>query len=54
MTVREFDTQVNLIMLDMVDFDVILGMGWLCPYHVALDYSAKTVTLVMPDIPLVI
>ncbi|XP_070050504.1 uncharacterized protein [Nicotiana tomentosiformis] len=32
----------------MIDFDVILGMDWLSPYHVILDYHAKTVTLAMP------
>ena len=35
----------------MVDFDVILGMDWLSPYHVVLDCNAKTVTLAMPDVP---
>ncbi|XP_049362754.1 uncharacterized protein LOC125827500 [Solanum verrucosum] len=34
-----------------VDFDVILGMDWLSPYHVLLDCYAKTVTLVIPGIP---
>ncbi|XP_069145978.1 uncharacterized protein [Solanum lycopersicum] len=42
----------DLIMLDMIDFDVILGMDWLSPYHVVLDCYAKTVTLSMPgDFP---
>ncbi|XP_070052783.1 uncharacterized protein [Nicotiana tomentosiformis] len=31
----------------MVDFDVILGMDWLSPYHAILDCHAKTVTLAM-------
>ncbi|XP_070045227.1 uncharacterized protein [Nicotiana tomentosiformis] len=34
----------------MVDFDVILGIDWLSPYHAILDYHAKTVTLVMPGL----
>ncbi|XP_070032490.1 uncharacterized protein [Nicotiana tomentosiformis] len=34
----------------MVDFDVILGMDWLSPYHATLDCQAKTVTLVMPGV----
>ncbi|XP_070044551.1 uncharacterized protein, partial [Nicotiana tomentosiformis] len=38
------------LLLDMVDFDVILGMDWLSPYHAILDYHAKTVTLVMPGV----
>ncbi|XP_070010054.1 uncharacterized protein [Nicotiana sylvestris] len=32
----------------MVDFDVILGIDWLSPYHAILDCHAKTVTLAMP------
>ncbi|XP_070004636.1 uncharacterized protein [Nicotiana sylvestris] len=31
----------------MVDYDVILGMDWLSPYHTTLDCHAKTVTLAM-------
>ncbi|KAH0641849.1 hypothetical protein KY290_033468 [Solanum tuberosum] len=39
------------VITDMVDFDVILGMDWLSPYHAVLDCYAKTVTLAMPGIP---
>ena len=46
-----YDTWVDLIILGMVDFDVILGMDWLSPYHAVLDCNAKTVTLAMPDVP---
>ena len=35
----------------MVDFDVILDMDWLSPYHAVLDCNAKTVTLAMPGVP---
>ncbi|XP_070054202.1 uncharacterized protein [Nicotiana tomentosiformis] len=35
----------------MVDFNVILGMGWLSLYHAIIDYHAKTVTLAMPGLP---
>ncbi|XP_070035924.1 uncharacterized protein, partial [Nicotiana tomentosiformis] len=38
------------LLLDMVDFDVILGMDWLSPYHAILDYHAKTVTLAMSGV----
>ena len=34
----------------MVDFDGILVMDWLSPYHVVLDCNAKTVTLAMPNV----
>uniref|UniRef100_A0A0V0GST8 Putative ovule protein n=1 Tax=Solanum chacoense TaxID=4108 RepID=A0A0V0GST8_SOLCH len=49
-TIQGCDTRVDLILLDMVDFDVILGMDWLSPYHAVLDCYAKTVTLAMPGI----
>ncbi|XP_070048979.1 uncharacterized protein [Nicotiana tomentosiformis] len=35
----------------MVDFDVILGMGWLSPHYAILDCQAKTVTLAVPGVP---
>ncbi|XP_070008291.1 uncharacterized protein, partial [Nicotiana sylvestris] len=44
-------TGTILLLLDMVDFDVILGMDWLSPYHAILDCHAKTVTLALPDLP---
>ncbi|XP_049390047.1 uncharacterized protein LOC125854509 [Solanum stenotomum] len=49
-TIQGCDTRVDLILLVMVDFDVILGMDWLSPYHAVLDCYAKTVTLAMPGI----
>ena len=39
------NTYVDLVILEMVDFDVILGMTWLSPNFAILDYNAKTVTL---------
>ena len=51
LTILGYDTRDDLIMLDMIDFDVILGMDWLSPNHVVLDFYAKTVTLSMPSIP---
>ncbi|XP_070003502.1 uncharacterized protein [Nicotiana sylvestris] len=46
-----FETRADLLLLDMIDFEVILGMGWLSPYHAVLDWHAKTITLVMPEFP---
>ena len=51
MTIRDVYTYVDLIILDMVDFDVILGIDWLSHYHTIMDYFAKTITLVMPGVP---
>ncbi|XP_049414692.1 uncharacterized protein LOC125877444 [Solanum stenotomum] len=46
-----YETWVDMVLLDMLDFDVILGMDWLSPYHALLDCYAKTVTLAIPGIP---
>ncbi|XP_070047058.1 uncharacterized protein [Nicotiana tomentosiformis] len=45
------ETRVDLQLLDMVDFDVILGMDLLSPYHAILDFHAMTVRLCMPRFP---
>ncbi|XP_070057815.1 uncharacterized protein [Nicotiana tomentosiformis] len=50
-TIGGYKTRANFILLNMVDFDVILGMDWLSPYHAILDYRTKTVTLSMPELP---
>ena len=47
-------THVDFVILEMVDFDVILGITWLSPKFAILDCKAKTVTLAKPWIdPLV-
>ncbi|XP_070002764.1 uncharacterized protein [Nicotiana sylvestris] len=50
-TFCDFRTRADLLLLDMIDFEIILGMDWLSPYHVVLDCDAKTVTLAMPGLP---
>ncbi|XP_070034482.1 uncharacterized protein [Nicotiana tomentosiformis] len=50
-TIGSLETGVDLLVLNMVDFDVILGMDWLSPCHVILDCYAKTMTLAMPGLP---
>lgn len=42
------ETWAYLIVLNMVDFDVILGMDWFAPYNNTLDCYAKTITLALP------
>jgi len=37
--------RVNLIPLELHDFDVILGIDWLGIYRAQIDYFAKTMTL---------
>lgn len=36
-----------LIILEMINFDIILSMTWLSPYHVILNYKAKNMVLDM-------
>ncbi|XP_070023192.1 uncharacterized protein [Nicotiana sylvestris] len=46
-----FDTRADLLLLDMIDFEVILGMDWLSPYHAVQDFHAKIVSLAIPGLP---
>lgn len=50
-TFIDCETWVNSIVLDMVNFGVILGMYRLAPYHYILDYHAKIVTLATLGVP---
>ncbi|XP_075089212.1 uncharacterized protein LOC107768811 isoform X1 [Nicotiana tabacum] len=45
-----FEIRANLLFLNMVDFDIILGMDWLSPHYAILDCHAKTVMLAMPSV----
>ncbi|XP_070042513.1 uncharacterized protein [Nicotiana tomentosiformis] len=45
-----YETRADLLLLDMIDFEVILGMVWLSPYHDVLDCHYKTITLAMPEL----
>ena len=40
----EVNLPVVLIILDMHDFDVILGMDWLETYHATMDCFSKNIT----------
>ncbi|XP_070020714.1 uncharacterized protein [Nicotiana sylvestris] len=50
-TLCGFETRVDLMLLDIIDFEIILGMDWLSLYHIVLDFHAKTITLVIPGLP---
>ncbi|KAA0047001.1 ty3-gypsy retrotransposon protein [Cucumis melo var. makuwa] len=41
--------EVTLLVLDMLDFDVILGMDWLAANHASIDCSRKEVTYNPPS-----
>ncbi|WMV45150.1 hypothetical protein MTR67_038535 [Solanum verrucosum] len=36
-----FQTWADLVILDMTDFDIILGMTWLSPYYFVLNCNTK-------------
>ena len=40
----EVSLPADLIILDMHDFDVILGMDWLEKYHATMDCFSRTIT----------
>lgn len=44
-TIRSYETRVDFILLNMFDFQVILGMDWLSLYHIILYCHSKTVML---------
>ncbi|XP_070020467.1 uncharacterized protein [Nicotiana sylvestris] len=46
-----YETRVDFLLLDLTDFEVLLGMDWLSPYHSILDCHAKTITLAIPELP---
>ncbi|XP_070042968.1 uncharacterized protein [Nicotiana tomentosiformis] len=46
-----YETRADLLLLNMTDFEVILGMDWLSPYHAILDVYSKNVTLTMLELP---
>ncbi|XP_070032050.1 uncharacterized protein [Nicotiana tomentosiformis] len=50
-TFSGYETKADLPLLDMTDFEVILGMDWLSPYHAIPYCHAKNVTLEMPKLP---
>ncbi|XP_070057988.1 uncharacterized protein [Nicotiana tomentosiformis] len=46
-----YETRADLLLLDMINFEIILGMDWLSLYHAILDCHAKTITLAMSELP---
>ncbi|XP_070058057.1 uncharacterized protein [Nicotiana tomentosiformis] len=46
-----YETREDFLLLDITDFEIILGLNYLSPYHAILDCHAKTVTLAMPEFP---
>ena len=40
----EYELEVDLIPLELNDFDVILGMNWLSKHKAQIDYYTKIIT----------
>ncbi|XP_070008863.1 uncharacterized protein [Nicotiana sylvestris] len=47
--IQDQETTTDLIELEMVDFDVIIGMDWLYKYYTILDCRAKVVKFKFPN-----
>ncbi|KAH0694961.1 hypothetical protein KY285_022058 [Solanum tuberosum] len=47
------NTKADLVELDMVDFDVILGMDWLHACYASLDCRTRTVKFQFPNEPVI-
>lgn len=43
-----FKTLADLVILDIDEYDIILGMSWLLLCLIVLDYYARTVNVAMP------
>ena len=39
----------DLVLLDVIDFDVILGMDWLARHYTSLDCREKVVIFIIPN-----
>ena len=39
----------HLVLLDVIDFEVILGMDWLAQYYASLDCREKVVIFKIPN-----
>ena len=42
-SIDDQEMMIDLLVLDMRDFDVILGMDWLASYHATVDCFSKEV-----------
>ena len=47
--IGELVIEMDSIVLEIVDYDVVLGLDWLSKYHACVNYYHKTVTLCFKD-----
>ena len=49
--IKGYEFRANLVLLDIQDFDVILGMDWLSRHHATMDCFRKEVKFCRPGEP---
>ena len=49
MLVEDRELLADLVLLDVINFDVILGMDWLAQHYATLDYQEKEVLFIIPN-----
>ena len=49
MLVEGRELLVDLVLMDVINFDVILGMDWLARHYAILDYREKVVIFRIPN-----
>ena len=47
--VADREMVVDLVIMEMRNFDIILGMDWLAMYYATVDYFRKIVNFRIPD-----
>ncbi|KAH0679995.1 hypothetical protein KY290_022105 [Solanum tuberosum] len=52
-TINHKDTMADLVELDMVDFDVILGIDWLHACYASMDCKTRVVKFQIPNEPVI-
>lgn len=50
-TMRRRQLLVKVVLMDIRDFDVILGMDWLASYHPMVDYFQKRIMFKLLGLP---
>ena len=48
--IRDRESPVDLVLLDVMDFDVILGMDWLSQHYATVDCRRKEVIFKIPNV----
>ena len=49
MLVEGRELLADLVLLDVLEFDVILGMDWLARHYASLAYREKVVIFIIPN-----